>query len=241
MPELALLLDDGGVLNDNALRGPKWQQLIGEFFVPILGGKPAAWAQANREVMERLFEPTAWNALLESAPDYASFERQYYSIWLGGMCELVGLPPLPEEQCVELGATAEAFVTPRAHAAFPGAVEAIRALHADGYELHTASGESSVTLSMYLGGLGLQDCFGRLYGPDLINTHKNGPAYYQRLLADLGLPPHWALFVDDSPKALSWAAQAGPRTMLVGRREDAAFQQIGSLAELQSAIAKYRS
>jgi FMN phosphatase YigB (HAD superfamily) len=59
------------------------------------------------------------------------------------------------------------------------------------------------------------------------------------VLADLGLPPQKALFVDDNPRALGWAAQAGARTMLVGRRDDAAFQQIGSLAELQSAMAGF--
>jgi hypothetical protein len=163
MPELVILLDDGGVLNDNSLRAGQWPRLVAEFFVPIFGGLPAAWAEANRRVAERMFDPKAWNALLDSAQDYACFERRYYCTRLGDMCEIVGLPQPAEEQCVELGAAAEAFIAPRVHAAFPGAVEAIR--------------------------------------------------------------------------ALGWAAQAGARTMLVGRREDAAaFQQISSLAELQPAL-----
>ncbi len=42
MPEItALFIDDGGVLNDNALRGPQWQRLVAEFFVPALGGDRA--------------------------------------------------------------------------------------------------------------------------------------------------------------------------------------------------------
>ena len=213
MPELVILLDDGGVLNDNARRAVKWQPLVGDYFAPILGGTTAAWGQANRVVMEQLSEPAAWNARLAAAADHASFERQYYADWLGGMCALVGQPRPPEAQCLALAMAAEAAIAPRAHAAFPGAVEAIRALRADGYELHTASGESSGLLALYLEGMGVRDCFGRLYGPDLINVHKNGPAYYARLLADLGQPPEQAMFVDDSPQALGWAARrwrAGP-------------------------------
>jgi hypothetical protein len=170
MPELVILLDDGGVLNDNSVRASQWQRLVGEFFVPIFGGTPAAWAEANRLVAERLFEPAAWSALLDSAPDCASFERRYYCTWLGDMCQIIGLPRPPEEQCVELGAAAEAFVAPRVHSAFPGAVEAIRALQAAGFELHTASGTSSTMLAMYLGRMDIRDCFGRLYGPDLTRT-----------------------------------------------------------------------
>ncbi len=32
-----ILLDDGGVMNDNRLRGEQWQRLVGEFFAPRLG------------------------------------------------------------------------------------------------------------------------------------------------------------------------------------------------------------
>jgi HAD superfamily hydrolase (TIGR01509 family) len=149
----------------------------------------------------------------------------------------MGLPRPPEQQCFELGVAAERFIIPRIRAAFPGAVEAIRTLHAMGYALHTASGASSVMLEGYLEPLGVRDCFGRLYGPDLIEHFKDSPTFYERLLADLGLPAQNALVVDDNPKVLCWAAELGAHTMLVGRRADVeAFPQIGSLAELPSII-----
>ena len=54
-----IFLDDGDVMNDNAVRGPQWRELIGEFFVPRLGGTSEAWAAANLatagEVDERYF------------------------------------------------------------------------------------------------------------------------------------------------------------------------------------------
>ena len=63
-------------------------------------------------------------------------------------------------------------------------MEAIRTLPAAGHRLMAASGEDSVSLDGYLEGMGLRACFERLYGPDLIDTHKAGPEYYARLLAD---------------------------------------------------------
>jgi phosphoglycolate phosphatase-like HAD superfamily hydrolase len=98
-----------------------------------------------------------------------------------------------------LARQANAYITPLVRAAIPGVVETIRTLHAQGYELHMASGEPSYDLQGYLTGMGVRDCFGRLYGPDLIDTFKNGPEYYRRLLADMGIDPMQALIVDDSP------------------------------------------
>ena len=132
------------------------------------------------------------------------------------MCELVGVGTPPEEECLRLARCAVTFITRRVHAAFPGVVGAIRTLHRQGYTLHTASGESSLDLAGYLQAMGVHDCFGRLYGPDLIDTFKEGLEYYERMLADLGIAPADALVVDDSPRAIGWAMQVGARTVLVG-------------------------
>jgi HAD superfamily hydrolase (TIGR01509 family) len=136
---------------------------------------------------------------------------------------------------VELARRASASIVRRVHSAFPGAVEAIRTLHARGFTLHTASGESSRELAGYLEAMGARDCFGRLFGPDLIDTHKAGPEFYTCLLADAGVAPEAALVVDDNPVVLSWAAQIGARTVLVGAVATDGFEntfRIGSLAEL---------
>jgi HAD superfamily hydrolase (TIGR01509 family) len=233
MAKPVILLDDGGVLNDNAVRGPQWQRLIGEFFAPKLGGSPEAWAEANRAVIDAMLEPGAWANLMTTATDYDDFERRYYSAWLGGMCERVGVPRPPGEEYLALGLAAEAEIVPRIRSAYPGAVEAVRALRAAGYELHTASGSSSRVLGLYLEGMGIKADFGRLYGPDLAGAMKNGPVFFANILAQLGLAPDEALFVDDSTRALGWAAQIGARTLQVARGGQAeGFEQIGSVAEL---------
>ena len=234
-----IFLDDGGVMNDNNVRALQWQRLVGEYFVPLLGGSPEAWSRANRVVADRLFEPDAWRRRVQAAADYRSFDRDYQVEWLRGMCGLVGIEAPPEEECLRLARRAAAFITRSVQAAFPGVGDTIRALHRQGYRLHTASGESSIELGGYLQAMGVRDCFGRLYGPDLIDTLKEGPEYYERLFADLGIAAADALVVDDSLRATRWAAQVGARTVLVGvssllRTE--ATVQIGSLVELPATL-----
>ena len=234
-----IFLDDGGVMNDNRTRALQWQRLVGEYFVPLLGGSPEAWSRANRLVTDRLFEPDAWRRRVQAAADYRSFDRDYQVEWLRGMCGLVGIETPPEEECLRLARRAAVFIPRRVQAAFPGVVGSIRALHRQGYSLHTASGESSIDLEGYLQAMGVRDCFGRLYGPDLIDTLKEGPEYYERLFADLGISAADALVVDDSLRATRWAAQVGARTVLVGVSSllrTGATVQIGSLVELPATL-----
>lgn len=237
---LTVFLDDGGVMNDNARRGEQWRWHVAEFFVPRLGGELAAWSEANRIIAHKLFDLDCWEERLRQAGgDYQVFDRGYQIDWLGQMCDLVGVPRLPDDEAVPLAHEATICVCRRVRAAFPGAVEAIRELHRRDYPLHTASGESSYDLTGYLEGMEVHDCFGRLYGPDLINTFKNCPAYYECLLADAGVSPDRALIVDDSPKAIAWAASVGARTVLVGQTAcPEAHLIIGSLAELPHRIAE---
>ncbi len=240
MKRWTIFLDDGGVMSDHDLRGVQWQRLVSEFFVPQLGGMPEAWAEANRMTMHKLLEPAAWMARLQSARDFRDFDKAYQLEWLRGMCALVGVPaPADDEECYQLARQATVFVTHRVHAAFPGAIEAIRVLAQRGYALYTASGEPSVELAGYLEAMGVRDCFQRLYGPDLVNTFKTGPAFYERIFADAGVSSGAALVVDDTPQAIGWATQVGARAVLVGQASaalDGAVRCIAHLAALPALI-----
>jgi HAD superfamily hydrolase (TIGR01509 family) len=236
-----IFLDDGGVMNENRRRAGQWQRLVGEFFVPRLGGTPDGWISANRAVAEWLFDPDNWEARLRATTTYAEFDRAYHLDWMRTMCTSLGLPTPPDEEAIALAHAATEYVTHRVRAAFPGVVEAIRTLHARGYTLHTASGEASRDLDGYLTGMGVRECFGRLYGPDLVDIVKAGPEYYARLLADAGVDPPDALIVDDNPMAAGWAASAGARTVLVGTYDSGtapATYHIAALADLPSLLAR---
>lgn len=241
MPRLVVFLDDGGVLTDPRRRGAQWEHLVGAFFAPRLGGSAPAWAAVNRAVWATLGAPAAWQARLSGAADYRSFERAYLLDWLGAMCAGLGLPHPPEQHSLELARQAEAWITQRVDAALPGAVETVRLLQARGYTLHTASGESSTQLASYLAGMGIRACFGRLYGPDLIDTFKSSSAYYARLLADTGVAAADAVVVDDSPTALAWVAEVGARPIRVGApasAEGATTACITSLTALPALLAQ---
>jgi FMN phosphatase YigB (HAD superfamily) len=213
-----VFLDNGGVMNNNALRGPQWQREIANFFVPLLGGTHEAWREANRTVADGIFEAENWQKRLQAATDFASFDRAYQRDWLVGMCQFVGVAIPPEEEGLQLSSRAIAHITRRVRADFPGVIETLRQLYNQGYTLHTASSGISHELHNCLEGMGVRDCFGpRLYGVDLLNTFKNGPEYYERLFADAEVDRVSAVVVDDSLDALHWASLMGARTVHVSR------------------------
>jgi HAD superfamily hydrolase (TIGR01509 family) len=213
MGSLAVFLDVGGVIIEKEQQMAQWNQLVGACFVQLLGGQASAWTDAHQTVSTHL---SNWEeATGQARADFLSFYRDYQLRWVRGMGELVGKPLPAEEGCIQLAYQAIGLITARIHAALPGATEAIRLLHQQGYPLHLASGACSRELSGYLEAMGIRHCFGRLYGADLINTFKEGPAYYERLFADVGITPTEAMVVDDDLQVLQWAAQTGARTVLI--------------------------
>jgi len=230
---LNIFLDDGGVITDKERRAAEFERLVGDCFVPLLGGTEEAWNRAHRVVVGQLADPQSVSVL--AAADFVGFYRAYQLRWIGGMCELLGLPTPPEEECLDLASRALSWISRRIHAALPGAVETIHLLYSQGYALHTASGACSLELAGALEGMGVRHCFGHLYGADLINTFKEGPEYYARLFVDVGVQPAEALVVDDSAEALEWAARLGARTVLVSfspHPQTGVTSHLGSLAEL---------
>ena len=235
---VVLFFDDGGVISDNHRRALQWQRLLGEFLPPLLGGSAAAWAEANYHVMLTYSGTYLEGLLLRAGGNFHALRRLEQVEWLRMMCEYVGVPVPPEDQCVEVAEEACRHVIPRLRSALPGALDAIRRLRAMGYELHTASGEYSDELELYLAALHVHDCFGRLYGPDLVGVLKTGPEFYHRVFADAGVPPAEAVVVDDKPQCVAWAQEVGARGVLVGAAAPAPGPAlcVGSLADLPSVV-----
>lgn len=210
-----LFIDDGGVLNDNARRAPQWQRLVGEFFAPRLGGTSQIWAEANRLEAPRIID-AFWGEAASPYPTFAEHHAAYHLAWLGSMCERVGVPMLPRADALELAQAATDYVVTRVRADIPGATEAVTALHRAGFALHTASGGSSRDLHHCLTSMGVRDCFGTLFGADLVDFPKAGPDYYRRVFARVGVDPARALVIDDQARVGAWAREAGARVLLVG-------------------------
>jgi phosphoglycolate phosphatase-like HAD superfamily hydrolase len=241
MSDLTIFLDDGGVMNDNNVRAPQWQELVGEYLSPRLGGDPQSWSAANK-----VAAPGAWEAfsrVVEHEPEseFAPLGREMDRAWLASMCEIVGIATPPAEECVALTRETASFVTRRVRSAYPGAIDAIRELQAQGYSLGTASGEMSPELDGYLEGMGVRELFTMpLFGPDLVNLPKNSPRYYERIFDNANVNPRNAIVVDDAPHVLDWAESLGARTVLVTTRgaHNGAHQAIDSLAELPALLSE---
>jgi phosphoglycolate phosphatase-like HAD superfamily hydrolase len=213
-----LFLDDGGVMNENARRGPQFARLAATFLAPRLGGTREAWASANAEVALRLFQRYLAHFGANPSSSWHAFWDDYEDEWLGGMCALVGVEAPRDQAAVRrLARECDAYVTRRVRSAVPGAVSAIRRLYDDGYKLLTASGETSWELDGYLNAMRVRTCFdGCLYGPDQVDAAKASPLYYERIFAHAAVAPAASLIIDDSEQALNWAAEAGAETVLCG-------------------------
>ena len=217
-----VFIDDGGVLNDNERRAPQYRRLLGEYLAPRLGGAPEAWAVANVGAFER-----AWARFVAQVDGAGTsggvdrWTREDRRLWLIDMCEQVGVevPPDPAAYAVAVGS----WVSERVRAEIPGATDAVRALAARGLVLHTASGGQSWELEPYLRGMGIREQFDRLYGPDLVDRYKNGPQWYEAILADSRTDPAEAVVVDDGAAPRAWAEAVGLRTTPSLRELVAAF------------------
>jgi phosphoglycolate phosphatase-like HAD superfamily hydrolase len=226
--EVALFIDDGGVLNDNRRRRPEWVRLIGEFMPPRLGGTADAWAVANGAVVT----PAFWEDLYAQLPSFKSHrdsQRTYALRWMRRMCEAVGVGCPPDDEAEAMHRELSCYVAERADAAIEGAAEAVRSLQGAGYVLHMASGTPSWELRGILGRMGILEAFSGVYGPDLIDHVKYGPGYYERIFADCGIEPRRALVIESDLECCRWAREAGAQAVCV---DDNGAGDVLSLDEL---------
>ena len=208
-----LFLDDGGVLNDNGLRGPEWLRLIGEFMPARMGGTAEQWASANRVVF-----PQVWGNLRKRLADFAShkqFQRTYATNWMRGVCAYIGIKPPPDNEAVTLYNDLSRYIGERATSAIAGAADAVLSLHHAGYTLYTASGTPSWELRGIVAKMGIAEAFSGLYGPDLVDHVKYGPAFYQRVFSHAGVEPSRALVIESDAECCRWASEAGARAVLI--------------------------
>ena len=233
--DYAIFFDDGGVMNDNRLRGIQWQKMIGEYFHPKFGGEPHKWAEANfMFIQEVLAEQN------EDLPPYEVYYNDFKTRWITSMFEYVGIKSPPKEFHSKIHDEAVDFITPNVKAAFPGVVETIKNLHSCGFRIFTASAENSFQLKGYLRGMRVLDYFEEFYGPDLIKTHKF-EEFYSLIFEDLNLNSRNAIVVEDNPQYLDQAEKAGANVIqacLTGEYEPSYKFYVEHMADLPEVITK---
>lgn len=161
--------------------------------------------------------------------------RDYDVGWMRDMAELTGVAlPREDDRVRELTRAVSRYVTERVRAFHPEVVGALRDLHARGYALRTASGAIEEDLDGYLRAEGVRDLFMGLYGTDVVDTWKGGPAYYERVFAHARVDPRDALVVDDHPDPVAWARATGAKALLL--RRDGGPVDLRSLDDLTACL-----
>ena len=219
-----LFIDKGGVLIDNTQLTPQYRRLLGEFLPTELGGNADAWANANVGAATRAYERYQRAHITAPTTSIREWYAEEVRRWLYEMCDEVGRPRPPAAQADRIANAAHEYVRTHVDIRAPRIVERLRDLHERGLKLHVASGDQHSDLVGYLDTMGTRELFDRIYGSDILNVWKSGPAYYRAALADTGTDAASAVVIDDSETAIGWAAECGLRGVQVRRRAGEPFE-----------------
>jgi pyrophosphatase PpaX len=97
--------------------------------------------------------------------------------------------------------------------AYPGAVEAVRALHAAGHPLAVVTSKLAAGARRSLAFIGIEECFAAVVGIDATERHKPEPEPVWHALERLGSPPRSrTVFVGDSVHDMRAGNAAGVST-----------------------------
>ncbi|MHA2203323.1 MAG: HAD family hydrolase [Candidatus Hodarchaeales archaeon] len=200
-------------MNDNSKRGEHWKRLIAEYFVPLYGGLPEKWEEANHRVVQILVKKV--EQLIDTGinQDYEKFQAFEDELWINYMFDSVGIERPPKRDYFGTCREVEQWIIPQIQAEIEGIVEVIKKLKSEGFTLHTASGETSWVLRGYLTRMGIEDCFTNLYGPDIVGVMKGGLGFYRRIFVHARVNPQHAIVIDDNPKILQLAGHLGTHTI----------------------------
>jgi FMN hydrolase / 5-amino-6-(5-phospho-D-ribitylamino)uracil phosphatase len=129
-------------------------------------------------------------------------------------------PPLSPDSTSTVCAAFDASLWAGAPVLAPGAAAAIAALKAQGIKLAIISDTSystGQTLRRWLSENALLDAFDALTFSDEVGLSKPHPQMFLRTLAALGVPPHLAAHIGDSPRTdIAGAAAVGMRPIRYG-------------------------
>ncbi|MHA1969897.1 MAG: HAD hydrolase-like protein [Candidatus Hodarchaeales archaeon] len=159
-------------MSDNTRKGEQWKDLIVRYFVPRYGGIADEWGEANHRAVKLLMEKIEELINKKSDLEFKKYQSYEDETWINVMFDSLGIEKPPKNKYSKIYREVEEWITPQIKANIKGIIEIIKQLNSEGYTLHTASGETSWVLKNYLAGMGILDCFTKLYGPDLVGMPK---------------------------------------------------------------------
>jgi phosphoglycolate phosphatase-like HAD superfamily hydrolase len=210
MPKKIIFFDDGGVLNDNYLRGEQWKELLVKFLVPRFGGDPNIWKETNQKLMQMMSEIWINQRNSHVFKTYREIQDFEDTMWVEGMFDpQTNIKKPTKSEYYSLCREVEEFVAPKCSSSFPGVIAVIKKLFQKNYKLYTASGENSLLLKGYLTGMGVLDCFINLYGPDIIGISKGSKEYYETIFEHAKVSTSDVIVIDDSSSMLDLVTDLG--------------------------------
>lgn len=234
-----LLLDFDGVINDPKAMLRQYGSVVAQAMSKKFGGEPAKWLEAHNIVMKAM---VTWSSDIadEVRGEYHLYYREENRRWIVAMFRYLKLEPPDEMESQKLADRLRYIVPMQIQTPLPGGVEAVRHLHHSRHRLVLSSAGCFAHCKGALKGLGLLDKFDGIYGTDLLNTFKDGPGYFDRLLDAEDLEPQECIVVDDKPKVLAWARDLRMRTVHVADErhppDPKADRAVVSAAELPEAV-----
>ena len=210
MKPSVLFFDDGGVLNDNQVRGKQWQKFIADYFQPRYGGERKNWAEANYYAIRFIIDFLDEIQKSKKEISYKEFKKLEDSLWTEKMFEFMGIKQKPKEQYNNIMEEVNNWIMPQVRSAYPGMIDLIKKISTNNnFICNTASNENSKTLNLYLLGMEINTSFKYLFGHDLVDCMKSTKDYYQKILNYSGTKVEQAIIIDDSPTVLSSAVSLG--------------------------------
>jgi phosphoglycolate phosphatase-like HAD superfamily hydrolase len=197
---------------DNTLSEPislfsQFVRHTGRLFSERFGGEAQTWEKATADMLVAVEDDYIARFVGNPTNGYRRWLEALRDHSMGLVFEAMDLPLPPDAERIARESQFEALSC--CDAAFPGAATALTELTRQGHTLHMASGQESEYLRGGLTGMGLVHCFGRLFGPDLIDCAKEGPEYYTAMFTAVGVRSAEVIVVDDYPPAIGWAVAVG--------------------------------
>lgn len=218
-----IFFDDGGVLNNDQIRGSQYQPLIAEYMAENFGGDAKVWKDANYEAVIKIMNLISAKTSSGQLLSYNDFKKEENEIWIETMFNRAGIDLPPKSKYLTINKEAEAYVLPKIKSMYPKISESIKKLYNEGFHLNTASAASSRFLRLSLERTGILHCFKTLYGSDLIETMKVSSHYYKNIFEKESLDPKNAIVIDDNVTMLNLARNLGAHVIqscIVGKKPE---------------------
>jgi len=191
-----------------------WPDALGALAAARWGGSAAAWAAAQRSVEPQIAAALTEGIVAGGGRGIRQLWHRYFREVLTRAFSLTDVPIPPGLTLAAAGRQLQAEAAAQFCAALPGAVTAVRALHAAGHRLAVAADLPAPLAAGLLAGCDLTSAFAAVLGPDVLGIARVGSEFFRRAFARLRVAPDRCIVFAARPLVRQWAEAAGAAAAL---------------------------